>query len=119
MGYFLIRTHLIQFLPIPQSSIANLRSTDVPQFPMASNMVGFIGMLSNPQRLAQALSSTVAILAQGTSWADAATQASTFVNGGSIPGAHTSQSVYYWWMHKCFECDVWAYLYSCSPLGPW
>ena len=50
MGYFLIRTHLIQFLPIPQSSIANLSSTDVPQFPIASNMVGFIGMLSNPQR---------------------------------------------------------------------
>ena len=81
MGYFLIRTHLIQFLPIPQSSIANPSSTDVPQFPMASNMVRFIGMLSNPQRPTEALSSTVAILAQGTSWADAATPASFFSAG--------------------------------------
>ena len=79
MGYFLIRKAcLIQFLPIPQSSIAKLCSTGVQQLAMASNLFGGSGMHGKLYTIHQILSSTVAILAQGTSWADAVTQAFFF-----------------------------------------
>ena len=119
MGYFLIRTHLIQFLPIPQSSIAKLCSTGVQQLAMASNLFGGSGMHGKLYTIHQILSSTVAILAQGTSWADAATQASIFVRGGSIPGTHNWCSDCLLSMHKILPCGIWEYSYSCSPLGPW